>query len=272
MNTLTKFTPALKSALKDAENEARQLGCGSVQPAHLLLAFTRQVTNGALNVLTHYDRAITGEKVRMEVDRRYKAGSCAGTIGAPLPLSGALLDLISRAIDASRCYTTSRLATEHVLIEMMSGDKYDIAARVLESFGLTPQALYNAFVTTRRSSTEDLLVRELGRPATDKACVDKACTNKVCKPSAEYQVSIVNVANTNLWDIRCGEVWLGNIRQEIDDRKTQYVVSLAIRPSEPMPERDCWFDTYDEAAACAVDVLLTALSQLEYKEIRKEAP
>ncbi|GJM12327.1 MAG: chaperone protein ClpB [Pseudohongiella sp.] len=165
---IDKLTSKLQSALADAQSMALGADNNFIEPCHLLLTLIDQKGGSVRPLLsqTGFDVADLRGKLQALVDDLPKLQDSSGEISVSADLS----KLLNQADKIAQQKGDSFISSETILLVAMKGS--DPVGKLLNSYGVSPQALDNAIVNLRGGANVDDAGAEDSWQALEKYCVD----------------------------------------------------------------------------------------------------
>lgn len=165
---IDKLTSKLQSALADAQSMALGGDNNFIEPSHLLLALIDQKGGSVRPLLsqTGFDIADLRTKLQTLVEDLPKIKDSTGEIS----VSGDLGKILNQADRLAQQKGDSYISSESVLLVAMK-DPGPIG-KLLNSYGVSPQALENAIANLRGGASVDDAGAEDSWQALEKYCVD----------------------------------------------------------------------------------------------------
>ena len=163
-----KLTGKLQAALADAQSLALVNRNNSIEPAHLLLALIDQQGSSvrALLAQTGFDVA----ELRAGLDRIAQGLPRMKDHDGQLSVSPELAKLLNRAETIAGDHGDSFVASETILLAAMKDP--GPAGKLLNSFGVSPEALENAIANLRGGEAVSDSEAEESRQALARYCID----------------------------------------------------------------------------------------------------
>ncbi len=165
---IDKLTSKLQAALADAQSMALGKDNNFIEPAHLLLALIEQKGGSVRPLLsqTGFDLVELRNKLQGLVDDLPKLKDSSGEI----TVSSDLAKMLNQADKISQQKGDSFISSETVLLVAMKGSA--AVGRVLNSFGVSAQALENAISNLRGGENVDDAGAEDTWQTLERYCVD----------------------------------------------------------------------------------------------------
>lgn len=165
---IDKLTSKLQSALADAQSMALGGDNNFIEPCHLLLTLIDQKGGSVRPLLsqTGFDIADLRSKLQTLVDDLPKLQDSSGEIS----VSGDLAKLLNQADKIAQQKGDSFVSSETILLVAMKGS--DAVGKLLNSYGVSAQALDNAIANLRGGANVDDAGAEDSWQALEKYCVD----------------------------------------------------------------------------------------------------
>jgi ATP-dependent Clp protease ATP-binding subunit ClpA len=129
-DALTRFTDRARRVVVLAQDEARELGHGSVRPEHLLLGLLAEGQGAAAQALESL--GISLEEARDRVEEI--AGPGQGTPAGRIPFTPPARQVLARSLREAVQLGHTRIGTGHLLLSLLAGAD-DITAQVLAGQG-----------------------------------------------------------------------------------------------------------------------------------------
>lgn len=165
---IDKFTSKLQSALSDAQSMAVGADNNFIEPSHLLLSLIDQKGGSVRPLLsqTGFNIADLREKLQSLVNDLPKLSDSSGEIS----VSNDLVKILNQADKIAQQKGDSFISSETILLVAMK----DVGAvgKLLNSYGVSPQALENAIANLRGGANVDDAGAEDSWQALEKYCVD----------------------------------------------------------------------------------------------------
>jgi ATP-dependent Clp protease ATP-binding subunit ClpB len=165
---IDKLTSKLQSALADAQSMALGGDNNFIEPCHLLLTLLDQKGGSVRPLLsqTGFDIADLRGKLQTLVEDLPKIKDSTGEITVSADLS----KLLNQADKVAQQKGDSYISSETILLVAMKGS--DAVGKLLNSYGVSPQALENAISNLRGGANVDDAGAEDSWQALEKYCVD----------------------------------------------------------------------------------------------------
>lgn len=165
---IDKFTSKLQAALADAQSLALGKDSNVIEPAHLVLALLEQKGGSVKPLLSQTGFAVADltEKLRKQVDDLPKIAASDGSIS----VSPELGKLLNQADKLAQKNGDSFISSETILLVAMD-DKNQLG-KLLNSYGVSRQALENAISNLRGGDAVNDADAEDSWQALGKYCVD----------------------------------------------------------------------------------------------------
>ncbi len=165
---IDKLTSKLQSALADAQSMALGGDNNFIEPCHLLLTLLDQKGGSVRPMLsqTGFDIADLRAKLQTLVDDLPKLQECTGDIS----VSNDLAKMLNQADKIAQQKGDSFVSSETILLVAMK-DSASVG-KLLNSYGVSPQALENAIANLRGGANVDDAGAEDSWQALEKYCVD----------------------------------------------------------------------------------------------------
>ncbi|MEX0962640.1 MAG: ATP-dependent chaperone ClpB [Pseudohongiellaceae bacterium] len=165
---IDKFTSKLQSALADAQSMALGGDNNFIEPAHLLLTLLDQKGGSVRPLLsqTGFDIADLRSKLQGLVDDLPKIKDSSGEIS----VSGDLAKILNQADKAAQQKGDAYVSSETILLVAMKSA--GAVGKLLNSYGVSAQALENAIANLRGGASVDDAGAEDSWQALEKYCVD----------------------------------------------------------------------------------------------------
>ncbi len=165
---IDKLTSKLQSALADAQSMALGGDNNFIEPSHLLLALLDQKGGSVRPLLsqTGFDIADLRSKLQTLVDDLPKLKDATGEIS----VSGDLGKILNQADKTAQQKGDSFISSETVVLVAMKDS--GSVGKLLNSYGVSAQALENAIVNLRGGATVDDAGAEDSWQALGKYCID----------------------------------------------------------------------------------------------------
>jgi ATP-dependent Clp protease ATP-binding subunit ClpB len=163
-----KLTSKLQSALEDAQSMALGGDNNFIEPCHLLLTLLDQKGGSVRPLLSQagFDIADLRAKLQTLVDDLPKLQDHSGEIS----VSGDLAKVLNQADKIAQQKGDSFISSETILLVTMNDS--NVIGKLLNSYGVSPQALENSIVNLRGGATVDDAGAEESWQALGKYCVD----------------------------------------------------------------------------------------------------
>ncbi len=145
---LNRLTEKAQEALVQAQSLASEYSHGQIEGEHLLLALLRQTDGVVPSILQGLGQQVGGIAQRVEADLARKPQVYGGT--AQVGLSRDLDQTLRRAEKIAGEMHDEYVSTEHLLLAL-SEDRAGNAARLLQSLGLTKDAILRSLTAIRGS-------------------------------------------------------------------------------------------------------------------------
>ncbi|MGD9316213.1 MAG: Clp protease N-terminal domain-containing protein, partial [Anaerolineae bacterium] len=162
---LNRFTEKAQEALLQAQSLAGEYSHGQIEGEHLLLALLRQ-SDGVVPVILQglgLQVDMLAQQVEGELSRKSKVYGGTAQVG----LSRELQHSLDRATKISQEMRDDFCSTEHLLLALTE-DRAGSVARLLQSYGLTKDAILRALATIRGSQRVTSQTPESTYQALDK--------------------------------------------------------------------------------------------------------
>jgi len=165
---IDKFTSKLQSAIADAQSMALGKDNNFIEPCHLLLTLIDQKGGSVRPLLsqTGFDIASLREKLQKIVDDLPKLQDSSGEIS----VSADLAKLLNQADRIAQQKGDSFISSETILLVAMKNG--GAVGKLLNSYGVSAQALENAIANLRGGENVDDAGAEDSWQALEKFCVD----------------------------------------------------------------------------------------------------
>ncbi len=165
---IDKFTSKLQSALADAQSMALGKDNNYIEPSHLLLALIEQKGGSVRPLLsqTGFDVTELRNKLQDLVDDLPKLKDSSGEIS----ISGELAKMLNQADKISQQKGDSFVSSETILLVAMKDS--GSVGKLLNSFGVSAQALENAISNLRGGENVTDAGAEDAWQALEKYCID----------------------------------------------------------------------------------------------------
>jgi ATP-dependent Clp protease ATP-binding subunit ClpB len=165
---IDKLTSKLQSALADAQSMALGADNNFIESCHLLLTLLDQKGGSVRPLLsqTGFDIADLRAKLQTLVDDLPKLQDSSGEIS----VSGDLTKILNQADKIAQQKGDSFVSSETILLVAMKGS--GAVGKLLNSYGVSPQALENAIANLRGGANVDDAGAEDSWQALKKYCVD----------------------------------------------------------------------------------------------------
>lgn len=165
---IDKLTSKLQSALADAQSMALGGDNNFIEPCHLLLALLDQKGGSVRPLLsqTGFDIADLRSKLQVLVEDLPKIKEASGEIS----VSGDLAKILNQADKTAQQKGDSFVSSETVLLMAMKDS--GAVGKLLNSYGVSSQALENAIANLRGGESVDDAGAEDSWQALEKFCVD----------------------------------------------------------------------------------------------------
>lgn len=132
------LSPHLATVARHAEEEAKRISCGEVDPAHLLLGIAHHEECGAARILLKLDVVLTDlwvEVVSQIAETETRRRTKATPLSAVREKDGRIaLGLMRKAADIARSMRSAAVGTEHILLAL-SSEAWGIPAMLLRDMG-----------------------------------------------------------------------------------------------------------------------------------------
>jgi len=163
-----KLTSKLQSALADAQSMALGGDNNFIEPCHLLLSLLDQKGGSVRPLLSQagFDIADLRAKLQALVDDLPKLQDSSGEIS----VSSDLAKVLNKADKIAQQKGDSFISSETILLVAMNNS--NAIGKLLNSYGVSPQALENSIVNLRGGATVDDAGAEDSWQALGKYCVD----------------------------------------------------------------------------------------------------
>jgi len=146
---LNKFTLKSQNALENAQALALEFNHAQIEPEHLLLSLITQEEGLVRNILSKLE--VNPEAVETRV-REVLSAMPKVSGQAQVYLSRALSDILNEAQKEASRMKDEYVTVEHLLLAI-SAEKSSRAAEILNSFGVTKDAIYKVMAELRGSRT-----------------------------------------------------------------------------------------------------------------------
>ena len=127
-----RFTERARKVMALANQEAQRFNHEYIGTEHLLLGLVKEGSGVGANVLKNL--GVDLRKVRMEVEKRVKAGPDMVTMGK-LPQTPRAKKVVEYSIEEARNLNHNYVGTEHILLGLLR-EQDGVAAQVLMNLGL----------------------------------------------------------------------------------------------------------------------------------------
>jgi ATP-dependent Clp protease ATP-binding subunit ClpC len=134
-----RYTVAAQRAIFRAYRIARGRGIGTIEPEHLLLGLLEEPDSHTRNMLD--TAGVRAERLRAAVEQVLRSGDGAAAIIPPGPSFKMAVELGAQEADR---WKHAHIGTPHLMMGIARVGE-SVAARTMKRFGLTMEALRDAF-------------------------------------------------------------------------------------------------------------------------------